>query len=94
MLITAIDIVSLKSFLTFKPFNVSTTPIPFVVDLHGQPSTKPCSHSFKNQYTLCEGLVSDLVISFVSGIRRKRVLSRQTQISLAEIVEKIFPENA
>ena len=70
-----------------------TTPIPYIVDPSGQPPTRPYSHSFKDEYTFDEGLVSDLVVSFVSGIRRKRVLSRLTQISLAEVVEKIFSEN-
>ena len=71
-----------------------TTPIPFIVDLHGHHTIKPYSHSFKVEYTFDEGLVSDLVVSFVFGIRRKRILSRRNQISLAQIVEKIFSLNA
>ena len=93
MLITAIHIVSLKSFHTVKPFNMPTTPIPYIVDPSGQPPTRPYSHSFKDAYTLCEGLVCDLVVEFVSGLRRKQVLRGRTQISSAEVVESISSLN-
>ena len=60
MLITAIHIVSLKSFHTVKPFNMPTTPIPYIVDPSGQPPTRPYSHSFKDAH--------DLVVDGVAGV--------------------------